>query len=201
MDGPTNRSIQQNVGLNVSHNARFGGTTTEYARSIPFTGDAGKALDLAITVLTTNGFAVTDKRETSVQLTGPGLSNTRQNPILGASRVHIRADHGSLSIDAELGGVANMRRFLTVFLLAMEIFFVIVFGVVMGFVFGRQFDVGFGVPFAQGWLWLAFAIPIATLPLLPWLFLSPMIARSIRSRTFSALDTLLANMEVAGRGA
>lgn len=169
----------------------------EYSITIPFRGDAGKAFDAATTILTTNGFAITDRRQSTLEFTGPGLRSTRQNPLLGASRIRIGGGHAELSLDAELGGVAGMRRFLTIFPLAMAAGFAAFFGLGMGFMFGRTFGVGFGVPFAPGWRWFAFIAPIAVLPLAPWLFLSPMFARSIRSRTLRSLDTLLSNISVA----
>ena len=48
--------------------------------------------------------------------------------------------------------------------------------------------------------WLAFVVPIAVLPLAPWLVLSPLMARSIESRTRQALDTSLSNMSMASGG-
>jgi hypothetical protein len=67
------------------------------------------------------------------------------------------------------------------------------FGVFGGVAFGRQFGVGFGVPWAQGLTWMLFAIGIAMLPVTPWLFLSPMMSKMIRTRTQNSLTTLVTN--------
>jgi hypothetical protein len=67
------------------------------------------------------------------------------------------------------------------------------FGVGGGIAFGQKFGVGFGVPWAQGWTWLLVAICVAMLPVTPWLFLSPMMSKMIRTRTQNALETLVKN--------
>jgi hypothetical protein len=166
----------------------------DYARSISFEGDMGKALDAAVTTLTPLGFVVAGKKLSMVELAGPGLRSTRQPPILGASLIVLDGDRGRLTLEAELGGVATMRRFLYLFPLAMALGFAVLFGLGMGVLFGRQFGVGFGVPAAPRWDWLNFALPAAVLPLSPWVVLSPLLARRTRQRTIRALDGLLTNL-------
>lgn len=173
----------------------------DYTQSVPFPGDIEKAFDYASVVLGTNGFRTTQRQYGVVEFAGPGMYSTRQNPILGATQIRLRAAGDFLELEAVLGGVRAMQRFLTVFPLAMAAGFLLLFGLVMGFAFGQVFGVGFGVPFARGWHWLAFAAPLAVLPLAPWLFLSPVLTRKIRSRTVAALDTLLANIQAAARDA
>lgn len=170
----------------------------ENSNTIPFTGDVETAFETASRVLMANGFAVTEQRDRLMEFTGPGMRSTKQNPILGASRIVMEADYDSLHLDAELGGVDQMRRFLTYFPQAMSAGFVLFFGVVMGFVFGQVFGMGFGVPFAQGWRWFLFVVPLATAGLAPWPVLAPLMVRGIRERTVAALDTLLNNMAAAG---
>ena len=150
-------------------------------------------LQSALITLTNNGFAIVNRDANSAELTGPGLNSTKQNPLLGASRIRLKREGEELRLDAELGGVDSMRRFLMRFPLILGVAFGLLFGVVGGFAFGRQFGVGFGVPWAQGWKWLLVAIGGAVLPLSPWLFLSPMMSNMIRTRTQNALATLVRN--------
>lgn len=166
----------------------------EYTKSVPFHGDVNRALDLATTVLATNSFVIANKTALGVEMLGPGMRSNRQNPILGATRIRISAEPSQLVIDAELGGVTRMSRFLTYFPASLGLLFVVLFGLGMGLIMGAVTGAGFGVPAAPGWKWLAMTVPISTLPLLPWLFLSPMMIRSIRKNTVVALDTLLNNM-------
>jgi hypothetical protein len=150
-------------------------------------------LQAALITLTNNGFAILKRDENSAVLKGPGMNSTSQNPLLGASQIHLKLQGQQLSLDAELGGVDSMRKFLMRFPFILGLSLGMLFGVVGGFAFGRQFGVGFGVPWAQGWSWMLFAIGGAMLPVTPWLFLSPMMSNTIRARTQSALETLVQN--------
>ena len=174
---------------------------TSFTTSGTASGSPKDALQSALTTLTNNGFAITDRDATSATLTGPGLNSTRQNPILGASKVDIRIDDNTLHVNAELGGVDSMQRFLMRFPFLFGLGLGLLFGVIGGFVFGQQFDVGFGVPWAQGWQWMLVAIGGAMLPVSPWLILSPMMARMIRNRTHHALETLVSNAGYAAKPA
>jgi len=150
-------------------------------------------LQAALTTLTNNGFAIVNRDEKSADLTGPGLNSMRQHPLLGASKIHLELQGQQLRLNAELGGVDSMRRFLMRFPFILGLALGLLFGVVGGFTFGRQFGVGFGVPWAQGWTWLLVAVGGAMLPVSPWLFLSPLMSRRIRTRTQNALVTLVQN--------
>ncbi len=150
-----------------------------------------EALRAAIVALTNSGFAIDNLDEHSAVLSGPGLKYTRQNPLLGASKICIAVDRHHLRLDAELGGADSMQRFVSRFpmLLGLGLASVIV---AVGLVLGWRFGVGFGVPGVQGWLWML----ICCGPLLsvaPWLFLSPMMSRMIRASTRRALTTLISN--------
>jgi hypothetical protein len=163
---------------------------TSYSTSAAVSATPAEVLKSALTTLTNNGFAITHRDGASATLTGPGLNSSRQNPILGASKVNLRIVDHRLHVDAELGGVDTMRRFLIWFPLLMGVGLGLCFGVFGGSLVGRQFDVGFGVPWAKGWQWLLVALAGGMLPVAPWLVLSPMMIRWIRNRTHRALDTL-----------
>lgn len=164
-----------------------------FSTSAVTTNPTEDVLQAALTTLTNNGFVITNRDKTSVDLTGPGLNSTKQNPLLGASAVHLELHGRKLHLDAELGGVDSMRRFLMRFPFMLGLGLGLSFGVFGGFALGRQFGVGFGVPWAQGLTWMLFAIGMAMLPVTPWLFLSPMMSKMIRQRTQDALRTLVTN--------
>lgn len=90
-------------------------------------------LQAALLTLTNNGFAIVKRDGKSADLTGPGLNSTIHNPLLGASRIHLELHGHKLSLDAELGGVETMRRFLMRFPfmlgLGLGLFFWVVGGV------------------------------------------------------------------------
>jgi hypothetical protein len=150
-------------------------------------------LKAALLTLTNNGFAIVQRDQNSADLIGPGLTSTRQNPLLGASRIHLSVRGQKLCLNAELGGVDSMRRFLMQFPLVLGLGLGLLFGVLGGVAFGQQFGVGFGVPWAQGWVWLLVAFGGAMLPVFPWLILSPLMSNMIRARTQNALAKLVQN--------
>src|SRR5687767_16040666 len=86
-----------------------------HSATLPFHGDSSQALNLAIAALTSIGFRLSEHTPESLDMTGPGMNNTRASALTGASRIQFRAGAGELSLDAELGGVQRMVRFVTWF--------------------------------------------------------------------------------------
>lgn len=166
---------------------------TTFSASSTTQGTSSGVLEFAISTLTNNGFAITHRDAKSVSLTGPGLNSTRQNPILGASKITLRLRENTIAADAELGGVDRMRRFLMRFPFLLGLGLGLFFCVGGGVLFGQQFGAGFGMPGAQGWKWVLLTVGGAMLPVAPWLILSPIMANSIRRRTESAIETLVRN--------
>lgn len=172
---------------------------TTYTTSTETPGPTGEILQAALTVLTNNGFAIVNRDELTASLKGPGLNSTRQNPLLGASAIRLALEGNQLRLDADLGGVDSMRRFLMRFPFLLGLGLGLFFGVGGGLMFGQLFGVGFGVPWAQGWAWMLLALGFAMLPVSPWLVLSPMISKWIRTRTQHALQTLVRNAVLMAR--
>jgi hypothetical protein len=162
---------------------------------------AEDVLQAALTILTNNGFAIVTRDETTAELTGPGLNSTRQNPLLGATKIHLELQGQQFKLDAELGGVDSMRRFLMRFPLLLGLSLGLLFALSSGFMFGRQFGIGFGVPWAQGWTWFLLAVGMAMIPVSPWLVLSPLMSNMVRTRTQNALVTLVQNSIRLPKGA
>lgn len=164
-----------------------------FATSAPLGTSPADALQSALATLTNNGFAISQRGADFATVTGPGLYSTKQNPILGASRVELRIDNNTLHVQAELGGIDSIRRFLIWFPFLLGLGLGAVFAAVGGIVFGQKYGVGFGVPWAQGWRWVVAAMAFAMLPVTPWLFLSPLTTKIVRKRTQRALETLAGN--------
>jgi hypothetical protein len=151
-----------------------------YENQVPFRGDLGRAFDLAIASLTSLGFRIVEKTATSVAFEGPGMVNTRQSPLTGASAIQLSAAGPDLRLEADLGGVAGMARFLYVFPFLLGAILLGVFALV----FARM-----------GAFWIA-AVAVGG-AISPWLVLSPLMARWVRVRTTRALDVLLENAAAA----
>lgn len=164
-----------------------------YQTSAETTGRTHDVLHDAVVTLTNRGFVIVRRDENFAELNGPGLYSIKQNPLRGASRIHLERQGQQLNLDAELGGVDAMRKFLLWFPLTLGLGLGVIFGVFGGFAFGRQFGVGFGVPWARGWMWLLAAFGGAMLPVAPWLLFSPIMSKVIRARTEQALESLVQN--------
>lgn len=164
--------------------------TFSTAAAIPV--PSGDALLVALVILANHGFTIIDRDEHSAHLVGPGLHSTNQNPLLGASRIHLEVRDQQLCLQAELGGVNAMRRFMIRFPLLLGLVLGVFFAL-GGWMLGLPFPMGLGVPGAPEWKWFALAMAGGLLPVVPWLFLSPMIASIVRARTEKALASLVQN--------
>ncbi|MFN9639114.1 MAG: hypothetical protein ACK56W_03690 [Pirellula sp.] len=152
-----------------------------------------ETLQAALAILTNNGFTIVNRNERTASLIGPGLNSTKQNALLGASKICLKLEGNQLGLEAELGGVESMQRFLNRFPLLLGLVLGILFCLIGGFVIGQQFGVGFGAPWAQGWKWMLVTFGFSMLPVTPWIFLSPWIGKMLRTRTQLALNALVTN--------
>jgi hypothetical protein len=158
--------------------------TMEYSKTVPFTGRAARALDVARSTFVGQGFQIITSTDNELRVSGPGINSTRENPLRGVSDASIIVRASAIEVKANLGGVQKMKTFLRFFPLGMALLFLIVFGVL-------------AVVMPQFRQWWIFLIPV--LALSPWLFLGPVIGRSIEKKTTQAVDTLLSNMMMMGR--
>lgn len=157
----------------------------QYAATSPFRGDARGAFGLAESSLTALGFRLTGRTADSLEMTGPGMSSSREDGLMGATLVTVTGGRGELGITADLGGVAFLSRFVTYFPPALCLFLAAVLSAVFGVLFGPG-------------LWLAAVAAATGGETLLWLLLGPHLARGFRKRTDRALDALLADMVAAG---
>ena len=156
----------------------------EYSKTVPFEGHGAKALDVARSTFVGQGFQIVANSDDELRVTGPGISSTRENPLRGVSEASIIIRASAIEIKAMLGGAQKMKTFLRLFPLGLALFFLFAFGVL-----------AWRLPeFRQWWIFL---IPLFALS--PWLFLAPLMGRSIERKTIRAVDTLLSNMMMLGR--
>jgi hypothetical protein len=162
----------------------------QYHVTVPFGGNAARAFDMAVASLTMLGFQIAAKDSAALEFVGPGMKSTRQSALLGASRIRIEAGADSLSLDAELGGVASMARFIALFPAGLCLFL---------------FAIGVGIASitAPQHLVMIAAIAAASVAIniVIWLVLAPILTRYIKGRSCRAVDALLKNMAVVGREA
>ena len=158
----------------------------EHTCSLRFEGNHQRALSLAETSLTTLGFRFTQRSPEKLEAEGPGLNSTRQNPIMGASRIEIVARQNQMNLRAELGGARTMVRFVTIFPVALCLGLGLILSTVFFFAFG------------PGWPIASVALTCAAIAVV-WVFLGQWMAKGIEHRTRESLDALLANMAAAAK--
>jgi hypothetical protein len=145
----------------------------DYTTSTPFTGSPATAVESARAQLMATGFQIDHASDTELVATGPGMHSTNQNAILGMTHAKIIVSSGTIDIYAELGGVKFMQRFIYIFPPAL--------GAILALTFAF-------VPNGPSNPLFAFA------PIMPWIVISPLMAKWIKKRTTKAIDTLLHNM-------
>ncbi|MHC4536932.1 MAG: hypothetical protein ACYS6K_23540 [Planctomycetota bacterium] len=150
----------------------------DYKTTVSFTGSSSAAMEAARLQFMANGFKIDQSSDEKLVVTGPGMYNNQQNPIVGISHAKITISSSAIEICAELGGVKFMQMFLYIFPPALGIFLALVFACIPSF--PRR------------------ASLTAILPVLPWVVISPLMARWLKNRTTKAVDTLVHNMACAG---
>jgi hypothetical protein len=155
----------------------------DYERTEPFSGNVEKVLEVAKNVFIQHNFQIVRDSDKEVEFTGPGMLSSRQNPIVGISRICIRGSRGNLSIEAEFEGIRKLTKYLAYFIVAMAIFFVVFFGIL----FSKQGQSVYKI------------ILISLAPFTPWPVIIPLMYIWMKWRTAKALDRLLINMVTLGR--
>jgi hypothetical protein len=116
------------------------------------------------------------------------MNSTRESVLLGASRIRVTRGARDLSIQAELGGVQRMARFITLFPVGLSLGLGVLFFAMFSFISNHR-----------GWV-VPVAVVVGANALL-WLILGPFLARQLYARTCSGLDALLHNMASVGNSA
>lgn len=158
----------------------------KHATATPFEGDAARAFDAAVLLLTNLGFRVVARSDSSLELVGPGMNSSREAALVGASRIEFRHGRGELTVEAELGGVRQMARFVSLFPLGLCLFLAVLLTAV--------FHLAGFPPWAA-----TIVLTVTGLNAIVWFFLAPIMARSMRTRTCRALDALVGNVASMGR--
>lgn len=131
-------------------------------------------LKFSLNVFIQNGFAVVKKDRTGYEIQGPGMISSRQNPLLGISRLMGFLEDNHLNVKAEFGAIRKLRKLMVLFLAVLALFLTVFFAVL----FHDRPNYNFWLPLA---------------PFIPWPFLIPLMVRMFFRRTQRALDTLINN--------
>ena len=161
----------------------------DYEKTIPFNGDPSRAIDLAVQAFTVNGFRITSKTGSSIEAEGPGMLNTREQPLRAASRVSLAFTGSTASVRADFGALRKLLRIMSLILVALAVFLEILF-----FAIGPSMRWDHPVAHPRRFLALMSLAPLA-----PWPILVSVIWTLMRKRVRRELDTLLHNMTMVGR--
>ena len=145
-----------------------------YETSTIFHGDPKKALAAAESIFMTNGFRVERLGTYEISVTGPGMSNSRQNPLRGVSDATLQFGGSDVQFAAKLGGVESMRNFL------------ILFPPGLGLILMASF-------YLTG-MWSTQVAVTVLAALSPWIVLSPLITIKIKKKTIASIETLMHNI-------
>jgi len=157
----------------------------KYEKEEYLKGDLAKAIDVARNTFLPNGFEIIDSSDSKLEVTNrSSLWGYNQHPLNGVSKASIFSSGGKITLKAELGGVTKMIKYLTLFIGAMAIFFLLLFG----FLFGLRQQQPLGK-----------VLLISLGPLVPWPIAIPLMGIWFKKRADRALDTLLKNMISAGK--
>ena len=155
----------------------------DYSGKVSIQGDGRKFLEKAQSIFMHEGYTVSPISGHRFEASGGHPLRKNQSPIHGVSRAVFMVSPGTLTVEAELGGVRKLRNFLLIFLPGL--------GLLLGVVF---FAVGM---FADQPSYMPFVVAFA--PLAPWVVLLPVLVYVFRRRTIRALDTLLQNLHTMNR--
>ena len=147
-----------------------------------------KALGRFRDTFTAHDFRVLTNSDEGVEVESTQqLMNSRQSPILGISRASAWVRDGKVVIEADLGGLRGMQKFVKIFPPALAGGLLLIFTITFG---------------ATGKLAELWFVPVGAclLTYLPWVFLAPWMNRMFERRANTAVDTLVQNMQTLSKG-
>ncbi len=149
---------------------------TTYVYSTPFTGNNADALNIARVALLSLGFEVLSESENELEASGPGMHSNQQPDLLGATHIHFRITGAEIFVDAILGGVDTMKKFVYFFPPGLVISLT-----VMGSFFGSAIEIYY------------------YLLIIPWIFIARFIGKILETTTTKAIDRLTRGMAQANK--
>ena len=127
------------------------------------------------TALLSQGFEIVSDTGSELHARGPGMHSNQQPALMGATEFIIQVGASTLAATATLGGVARMKAFVYLFPPGL------VFLLALGSVFAGEPQI-----------WIALILG------LPWIFIAPLIGKSLERTTTRAIDGLIRGMAQAG---
>lgn len=147
-----------------------------YKQTVTIQSDGKALLETAMQLLMAQSFSIIKKESFYLEvIAGVEVHSSNQNPILGASKIILTVSGRQLTVSAQLDGYKKLIRILSIMMVVMAI----------GFVAMAYFLPNEGSDYKAYY---------AAAPLLPWVFLMPMLGKIFKKRTVKALDTFVTNL-------
>ncbi len=151
----------------------------DYQRTLSLQGDAQLALEKAVQIFVQNNFALKKIHSNKMELCGPGMTSTKENPLVGVSKAWLKLSGKQITLEAELGSVRRMQWFIWIFPIALGLFLFLIIG-------ASEKNFRNALP-------VCWAIS-------PWIVLSPLMSWWMKRRTLRSLNVLLENSAELSRG-
>lgn len=135
----------------------------------------------SIQLLGANNFQVVNDAPGIIEFRGPGMNSTRQSPVVGASFIRLKANHGSVTLEAGLGGAKWMAKFIRYFPIALLVGLELVFAVVFGLVLPNPI------------LGITIATSAVGINLMIWSIIAGPMSRKIEERSKAAISGFMTN--------
>lgn len=157
-----------------------------YEKRIEIFGDREKAVEFFRSFFLNSSFELIRNDADVVELKSMGwLRAGNRNPVHLIASAKLEKAGSELVFTADLGNLKKMILAVAIFILAMEIFFLVVFGITFSLTGKMEFG--------------KIAL-ISSLPLAPWILIIPVFWFYFKSRLVSLLDVVANNMLVISQG-
>jgi hypothetical protein len=160
-----------------------------YEKSVDFTGDPKKVIELAQSMFVQSGYRITNVSDTRISAEHEGgFTRTMSgHTMYGASPVTITISANRLVVSAKYEGIVKLKKYILKLLLG------------LAFLLGIGLALPFALIFEERWpmilgIGLGFGIPLVQLPI--HLIVTPKI---MQNRASKALDTLIHNVTILAR--
>ena len=149
----------------------------DYTKSEKVEGESIKIIKSCMTTLAATGFNIDNKTDNSLECSANMIYNTKQNPLLGSSKIYINHFDNNLTLKADFGNVRKLLKFLSIFL------FFLATGLYLLFKYALPHNEDADLSI----------IIISSIG--PWIILIPLMYFIFKSRLTKALDSLLNNIK------
>ncbi|MEW8338039.1 MAG: hypothetical protein AB2596_20685, partial [Candidatus Thiodiazotropha sp.] len=158
-------------------------------RSEIFSGEPGKAVEMAQAMFVQSGYKITEISKSAITAEHEGgfVRTQSGNAIYGASPIKVSVSGNRLYISAGYEGIEKAKKFITKLLVGLAV----LLGLGMGIPFAFLFEEKWPLLLAVG---LGVGIPLIQLPI--HLYVTPAI---MKKRAEKALDTLIHNITMLAR--